>query len=464
MDHHQLTSFRTGLLGLVGLVLLAPFATAADNWPQFRGSDSRGISDGECLPVNWSTTENVKWKIEIPGRGWSSPIVWGDKIFVTTAVRELKEGEEPEEIKKGLYFGGNRDTPTEPHKWVVYCLDLETGKVVWEKVAHEGVPQQGHHLKNTLASETPVTDGEHVYAYFGNVGVFCYDMDGELIWSQDFASHKIRYNWGTAASPVLYEDRLIIVNDNDEDSFLVALNKKTGEEIWRKPRDEKSNWATPYVWKNVDRTEIVVPATGKVISYSLEGEPLWEFTGMSSITIAMPFSHEGLLYISSGYVLDQTKPIYAIQPGAAGDITLPEGETSNGYIAWSQPKGAPYNPTPVLYNDVYYVLYDRGIFGAFDAKTGEELFRRRVGAGARSFTASPWAYDGKIFCLSEDGDTYVFEAGREFKKLHTNSVEEFCMSTPAIVGESLILRTETQLYRIEEGCQPESDASESDKP
>lgn len=447
-------------IGTIGLALLGRSVCADDNWPQFRGADSRGISDGECLPVHWSPTENVKWKVEIPGRGWASPIVWEDKIFVTTAVRQYKEGEGPEEIKKGLYFGGNRETPQDPHKWVVYCLDFETGKVLWEKVAHEGVPEHGHHLKNTLASETPVTDGEHVYAYFGNVGVYCYDMEGELIWSMPIKSREMRYNWGTAASPVLYKDRLIIVNDNDEDSFLLALNKETGEEIWRKERDEKSNWATPYIWENVDRTEIVVPATGKVRSYSLDGEELWELTGMSSITIATPFSHDGLLYISSGYVLDQTRPIYAIQPGATGDITLPEGETSNGYIVWSQPKGAPYNPTPVLYKDIFYVLYDRGIFGAYDAKTGEELFRRRVGAGARGFTASPWAYDDKVFCLSEDGDTYVFEAGREFNLLHTNSLEEFCMSTPAIVDQSLILRTETQLYRIEEGCPDEGEKGE----
>jgi outer membrane protein assembly factor BamB len=441
--------------------LLAPATTHADeNWPRFRGAESTGVATGECLPVHWSTTQNVKWKTPIPGRGWSSPVVWGDKIFLTTATREYAEGEKPEEIQKGLYFGGNRETAEVPHKWIVYCLDFETGQILWERVAHEGAPKHGHHLKNTLASETPVTDGERLYAYFGNVGVFCYDFAGELLWSKPFDSHATNNNWGTAASPVLHGDRLIIVNDNDEESFIVVFNKETGEEIWRQARDEKSNWATPYVWQNVDRTEIVVPATGKVRSYSLDGELLWEFGGMSSITIPTPFAHDGLLYIASGYVLDQTRPLYAIQPGAEGDITLGEDETSNGYIVWSQSKGGPYNTTPILYNGVVYVLYDRGILGGFDAKSGEELFRRRIGAGARAFTASPWAYEGRIYCLSEDGVTYVFEAAREFNLLHENNLEEFCMATPAIVRQSLILRTETQLYRIEEGCQQDSTATE----
>jgi len=431
------------------LFLNAVTVRAGENWPQFRGPDSSGVAaDGEGLPVKWSQTENVAWKTSVPGLGWSSPVVWGERIFLTTAIKEAGEESEAEPIKKGLYFGGNRETPGELHRWKVYCIDFETGKVRWEKLAHEGIPEHGHHLKNTLASETPLTDGERVYAYFGNIGLFCYDMDGKELWKTNWGSSPVRHNWGTAASPVLHGGRLYIVNDNDEQSFIVAIDKLTGDEVWRVDRDEKSNWATPFIWENSLRTEIVTPATGRVRSYSLEGDLLWELGGMSSIAIPTPFVKFGLLYVSSGYVLDKRKPIFAIRPGASGDISLGDDETSNEYISWCQKRGAPYNTSPIIYGQNFYVLYDQGIFGAFDALDGEKIFKKRIGGGARAFTSSPWAYDGKIFCLSEDGETFVIEAGDEFKLLHSNPLDEFCMATPAIAGNSLIIRTETQLYRI----------------
>jgi len=446
------TMFTQGrLLASAVFLLFSPLwlhgtARAADNWPQFRGPTASGVSAGAALPDTWSATDGVAWKTEIPGRGWSSPITWGGKIFVTTAI---KEGDKPEPVKKGLYFGGDRPAPEDSHRFTVYCLDLETGKIVWQKEVHRGVPQHGHHLKNSLASETPVTDGQHVYAYFGNVGLFCFDFKGELLWSKKWKSVPTRYGWGTASSPVLFGQRIYVVNDNDEQSFLVALDKKTGERIWRVDRDEKSNWATPFVWKNDERTEIVTPGTGKIRSYSLDGQQLWELGGMSAITIPTPFTEHGLLYVASGYVLDRRKPLFAIRPGAAGDISLEEDQTHNEHIAWCHKKAGPYNPSPIVYGDYLYVLYDMGLFACYDAVTGEEVYgKRRIGPGARAFTSSPWAYDGKIFCLSEEGDTFVIRAGPEFELLGTNSLGQLSMATPAIVRDGLVLRTESHVFRI----------------
>jgi len=250
---------------------------------------------------------------------------------------------------------------------------------------------------------------------------------------------------------VLYQDRLFIVNDNEEQSFLIALDKKTGKQIWRVDRDEKSNWATPYVWENKLRTELVTSGKGKVRSYDLDGRLLWEMGGMSSIVIPTPFAKQGLLYISSGYVGDRKRPIYAIRPGAEGDITLKEAELSNKYVAWWQAKAGPYNPSPIVYGDYLYVLYDRGYFSCYDARTGNEVYsRQRIAAGATAFTSSPWANKGKIFCLSEDGDTFVIQAGPEFKVLGCNKLDEMCMATPAALRGSLIIRTISKLYRIQE--------------
>jgi outer membrane protein assembly factor BamB len=311
------------------------------------------------------------------------------------------------------------------------------------------VPQTAHHLKNTYASETPVTDGERVYAHFGHLGTYCFDMDGKPLWSKTWPPYPTRYGWGTASSPALHEGRLYLVNDNDKESFLVALDKATGEEIWRIPRDEESNWATPYVWQNGQRTEIVTCGTNRVRSYDLDGKLLWELAGMSSIAIPTPFTSHDLLYVTSGYVGDETRPVFAIRPGASGDISLRRGETSNEHIAWFWPQAGPYNPSPLVYGDFYYTLFDRGFLTCHEAETGKLVYdKQRFEVGASAFTASPWAYNGKLFCLSEDGDTFVVEAGPEYKLLGKNSIGEMCMATPAIARGSLILRTQDRPYRI----------------
>ncbi len=441
---------RNRILAVTALLpwLLATASADDANWPQFRGPGATGVSNNENLPDKWSADENVVWKTDLPGRGWSSPIVWGNRVFLTAAVNQ-GESEEP---KKGLYFGGDRPQPPKSvHQWFVYCLDLTTGKMLWKKMAHEGVPETPLHIKNSYASETPVTDGERVYAYFGNLGVFCYDLEGMPLWSKPFKPQKMRMGWGTAASPALHGGRLFIVNDNEEDSYLLALDAKTGEEAWRISREEKSNWSTPFVWQNDLRTEIITPGTKRTRAYDLEGKLLYEFGGASSITIATPYTAHGMLYVSSGYIMDGKKPVFAIKPGAEGDISLKDDETKNEHIAWSRQKAAPYNPSTIVYGDYLYTLMDNGTFACYDAKTGDEVYgKQRLGRskGFGGFTASPWAYGGKIFCLDEDGVTVVVKAGKEFEILRENALAEddMTMATPALVGDKLLIRTAARMY------------------
>jgi outer membrane protein assembly factor BamB len=422
-----------------------PPATGAA-WPQLRGPGGSGVSDAEGLPETWSATENVAWKVPVPGRGWSSPIAWGDRVFLTTAA----SGGTEEVAKKGLYLGGDRSQPSgNRHRWLVLGLDLAAGKTLWEAEAHAGPPGQPRHIKNSHASETPCTDGERVFALFGHIGLFAYDFSGKPLWSKRWESRRMRSGWGTAASPVLLDGKVIVVRDNEEKSWIAAFDARTGDEVWRTERDEKSNWSTPLVWRTPERVEIVTNGTGKVRSYDAGGKLLWEMGGMSSITIPTPVAGHGLAFVSSGFIMDPRRPIVAVRPGAAGDITLDANRDSSAAVAWRRRTSAPYNPSPLLYGDLLYVLLDRGLLGACDARTGNTVYEpRQIDPEARAFTASPWACGGKVFCLSEDGDTFVIAAGPEFKVLGKSPVGEMCLATPAVAGDSLLLRTETCLYRI----------------
>jgi outer membrane protein assembly factor BamB len=418
------------------------------NSPQFRGPRGDGVAYGTNLPVTWSTTSNVVWSCTIPGKGWSSPVVWGDRVFATSTVSPGSVEAPPEKLAS-MADHVRGVTTSDEHQYMLHCVDWQTGKVLWSRCAHKGVPPGSIHPKNTYASETPVTDGERVYAYFGNIGLFCYDMGGRELWSRKWGSFKMNWNWGPAASPALHGDLLFVLNDNQETSFLVALDKRTGKDVWRVERDEKSNWTTPFIWQNDLRTEIVTSGSGKVRSYDLHGKLLWELRGMSNVTVPTPFAADGLLYIASGCQHSSLRPVYAIRPGATGDISLQDDATSNTHIAWVQRRAAPYVTSPLVCDGQLYVLLDKGFLAAYDARTGEEVYgKQRFTTGKAAFTASPWAYDGKIFCLTETGDTYVVEAGPEFRVLHVNRLEEAALATPAIARDSLILRTLTKLYRI----------------
>ena len=435
------------VLALASTLAWARPAAANDNWPHFRGPTmNAAVADNADLPETWSRTENVEWATDIPGLGWSSPVVWGNRVFLTT-VTAVGEFEQP---KPGLYAPNGRPDPVPlEHDWRVYCLDLETGAVLWERSVRHGTPDFPRHMKNTYASETPATDGEHVYVRFGDLGLYAFDMEGNEAWRKVIPDRRTRSAWGSASSPVVYGDKVIILYDNEEESWLAALDKRTGEELWRTSRDEVSTWATPYVWENELRTEIVTSGVNRIRSYDLDGQLLWEMDGrMSWAAIATPFSSHGLVYVNSGYFRDEHRPAYAIRPGASGDITLAEGERSNEYVAWYQPRAGNYNTSPLIYGDIYYSLLDRGFFEAYDAVTGEEVYgRQRIRVGA-SFTSSPWAYNGKIFALSEQGDTYVIRAGREYEVMGVNSLGELALASPAIAGDRLLIRTQSKLYSI----------------
>jgi len=334
---------------------------------------------------------------------------------------------------------------------MVYDIDFETGTIRWARELEALVPTELKHVKNSFASETPVTDGRRVYVYFGSIGlVAALNMSGETVWRTDVGSFNGGQEFGTAASPVLHDGRLYIVNDNTTSSFLAAFDADTGDEIWRIERDETENWSTPFVWVNRARTEIVTTGRQKIRSYDVNGELLWELGGMTVNVVPTPFAANSLLYLSSGYPGGYPRPVYAVRPGASGDISLGEDETGNDFIAWYQPLLGTYSTSALVYGDYYYTLLDRGFLLCHDARTGEEIYGRQRIAPGHGFTSSPWAYNGNVFVLSEDGDTYVIRAGGTFEILRTNSLDEMSLATPAIARGSLFIRTQSKLYRLTE--------------
>ena len=435
---------RNKFVACLLLALLMPALASGQQWPQFRGLDAGVANNDPSLPDSWSQEKNVKWKRPIPGLGWSSPVVWDNHIFVTSVISS-KEIEKP---ITGFYLGGERPPSKDEHRWMLYDIDLVTGKIRWEREVKRGLPKIARHIKNSYASETPVTDGKLVYALFGGVGLFAFDLQGRPAWVYEIEPAGTRFGWGTSQSPALHGDRIYLLNDNETKSYLAALDKRSGKEIWRVERPRETNWATPFVWVHEKGVEIVTAATGGVRSYDLNGNLKWELKGMSSIVNPTPFSKNGLLYVASGYPGDALRPLYAIRPGASGDITLKAGETSNQFIAWSHPQLGTYATSAVVYDGIIYTLLDRGFLLAHDAKTGTEVYKRQRISVGTAFTASPWAYNNRIFALSEDGDTYVFQAGKEFKLLGQNSLGEMVLATPAIVRRSLIIRTSAAVYRI----------------
>jgi outer membrane protein assembly factor BamB len=450
-DRARITRIAHALVsGAAVAVFLSSTAIAVDDtWPQFRGPSAGVAADDPALPDRWSDTENVIWKTPIPGLGWSSPVVWGDHVLLTSAVSAGKEAAPV----KGLYDPGDDFGKTKAaadHRWVVYDIDFHTGKIRWGRDLQIGAPPLLRHIKNSFASETPVTDGERVYVYFGSIGLLtALDFKGNSLWKRELGAYNGPQEFAPAASPILHDGRLYVVSDNTKDSFLAAFDAKTGRDIWRVQREEVENWATPAIWQNEQRTEIVTNGRRKVRSYDLEGKLLWELTGMTGNVVPTPFSRHGLLYISSGYPGAPVRPVYAVRPGAAGDISLKPGETSNEHVAWFQPTLGTYQTSALVFGDYFYTLLDRGFLLCHDAKTGKQMYgRQRISPEAGAFTASPWAYNGKVFALSEDGDTFVIQAGPQFKLLGKNSLNEMALATPAVARGSLLLRTQSALYRI----------------
>jgi len=431
---------------IVLCVLLLP--AFADNWPGWYGPGGLGISDLKDFPARWDMSRNVRWKVAIPGLGHSSPIVWGNRVFVTTAVSDDPGADD---WAKG-FPQQQRSPDTAKISWQVLCIDRDTGKIIWTKTAIHGTPVNFRHLKNSYASQTPVTDGTHVYAFFGDQGMYCYDFEGNLIWSRDLGNFKMRAEWGTASSPVLYENLVIQTCDQETgESFIVALDKETGRTVWKQDREELSSWSTPFLYLEGNRPELIVNATTAIRSYDpATGKLLWQCRGpATSITAPAPIASNGLILVSSGFVRDRVRPITAFIPGAAGDITLKEGESKSDAIAWRQDLAAPYIPSPVADKEYIYVLYDMGFFACYEVKTGREVYgKQRIGMGT-NFSASPIVVGGRVFCFSEDGDVYVVKAGPDFELLNTNSLGEGMMATPAVADGKMFIRTIKHLYCIQ---------------
>ena len=440
-------------VALAAALLTLAGVSATEQWPQFRGSESGVAADDPALPDTWSENENVVWVTDIPGQGWSSPIVLGDHLFVTTAVRK---GTEPAEVGSPDSTDGSGGIRTTASvRWVVFDLDVDTGSVRWERTLHTGIPPMARQVRNTYATETAVTNGKRVYVSFGAIGLLAaLDLDGKLVWTNEIGVFERFQPWGVASSPALHGNRLYVVNDNNEESYIAAFDTETGGEVWRTERPEIENWSTPIVWAHDQRTEIVAAGEQRVRSYDLDGALLWELGGMTvGGPIGSPFVKDGLLYVSSGHRMSQQRPVFAVRPGAAGDISLAPGETSNDYVAWLQPRLGSYQTSGLVYDGYHYTLLDRGFLLCHDARTGVELYgRTRIEVGS-AFAASPWAYNGKIFALSEAGDTYVIQAGPEFKLLGKNSLNDVAMATPAVAKGSLFIRTQSKLYRIGKGAQ-----------
>jgi outer membrane protein assembly factor BamB len=437
---------------LLCLVMQALAAAApAANWPSFRGQDAAGVAEGQNLPERWDGEKGtgVKWKTRIPGLAHSSPVVWGDRVFVTTAVSGRGEAT----FRPGLYGDGTASEDRSVHQWKVYALDKQSGRVLWERTAYEGVPREKRHIKATYANATPATDGRYVIAFFGSQGLYAYDPDGRQVWKKDLgvlnagAYDVPDYEWGTASSPIIYRDLVIVQCDTQQGSFLLAAEIATGRTVWKAERAELPSWGTPTVYRGEARAELVTNASNFIRGYDpLTGKELWRLGGSSKITAPTPVFSDGLIVVASGRRPEA--PIFVIRAGAEGDITLAPGQAASRHVAWSKQQRGSYMPTPLIYRGHLYVLANQGLFDCYELKTGAEVYRQRVAHRGSGFSASPVAADGKIYLPGEDGEIFVVKAGPEYELLATNPMGEPLMATPAISSGLMLVRTERHLFAV----------------
>jgi outer membrane protein assembly factor BamB len=417
-------------------------ASTDASWPQWRGPSGQGVSTEKNLPAEWSSTKNIKWKTPIAGRGHSSPIVWGNRIFLTTAI----EGPFVPGAKAVKHMDGDKeflhpDSVGADHKQLlkVICVNRETGKILWEQTAFEGTPYDNRHRKSSFASSTPATDGKYVYAFFGSEGLYAYDMSGKLAWKANLGKLGT-VGMGTGTSPVLYENLVILQCDeeNGASSFIVALDKKTGKKIWRTQRKVQVSWSTPLLVRTARRAELVTSGSEFVIAYDpATGSELWRHKGVESNAIPSPVANKEMVFISAGF---PAKVAMAITLGGTGDLA--------DAVAWKYAKGTAYVPSPILYGDYLYLTTDRGILTCLDARTGEVKYEGGRVPVPATFTASPIAFDGKILMTSEDGDTFVVKAGPKHEIIGTNSVGEPVYASPAVADGNIFIRGERSLYCI----------------
>jgi len=466
----------------IGTLFAAAIAVRVDaasgdpavNWPQWRGPLANGIAPQGNPPTTWSETDNVKWKVKVPGRGMSTPIVWDNQIFIQTAIPTGRKVEPPAGEKKAAantspnVFGqtqapqqaapsggqqrrrpgggggfGRGEKPTEFHQFVLLCLDRQTGKTLWQQVTTETVPHEGHHRDHSFASHSPVTDGKLVFGWFGSRGLHCYDMNGKLQWSRDFGDQRTANGFGEGGSPALHGDAVIITWDHEGDDFITALDKKTGKELWKQPRDERTSWATPFVIDQDGKAQVIASASGKVRSYDLAtGKVLWECAGLGSNVIPTPVSGGGLLFAMSGH---QRPALLAIRLGRTGDLTESDA------IAWKLQRGTPYVPSPLLVGDkLYFFAGNNATLSCLEAASGKVLIDNERLQGPSGFYASPVSAGSRIYLAGRNGTSLVLKASEKVEVIATNKLDENFDASPAVVGKELFLRGHEYLYCLAE--------------
>lgn len=421
------------------------------SWPSFRGPQASGIVEGQNLPDQWNvkTGENIIWHTPIPGLAHSSPVVWGNRIFLTTAVSTDPKAT----FRPGLYGDGDASKDRSVHRWIIYAIDKNSGKLVWEREAHKGEPLEKRHIKSTYANSTPATDGRIVVAWFGSQGVYAYDVNGKFLWKVDLGRVDMgaydipTYEWGPASSPIIWNDLVIVQCDTQADSFLLALDVHTGKTVWKTEREELPSWGTPTVVQTSAGPQLVTNASNFIRAYDPRtGKELWRLGRSSKITAPTPIFGEDLIVVASGR--GPERPIFVVRPNARGDLTLPDGKTNSETIAWSRTGRGSYMPTPLIYRGLLYVLSNNGTFDAYNLKTGEEIYRQRLPTIGSGFSASPVAADGKIYLSNEDGEMLVISAGDKFTPIATNSIGELLMATPALSEGVMYVRSSTSLFAI----------------
>jgi outer membrane protein assembly factor BamB len=429
---------RLSLLSLA-LCLLAPPARA-DHWPHWRGPLANGFAPHGDPPTTWDEKTNIRWKAEIPGDGSSTPVVWGDRVFVLTAVDTGRKAPPADRPKEDPQFQVKTKPPADYFQFLVLCLDRDTGKIRWRQVATEQVPHEGHHPSHTYAAASPVTDGRYLYASFGSRGVYCYDLDGHLKWRRDLGRMHSRLGWGEGSTPALAGDTLLVTWDQEGPSCLYALDAHTGATRWKKDRDEKTSWATPLIAPHNGRTQVIVSATNKVRSYDLAtGELIWECGGQTVNVIPSPVLHGDRVICVSGY---RGAYACAIPLDARGDVT--------GKVVWGHSRGTPYVPSPLLAGDrLYFTQSNDNLLTCLDARTGKPVIDRARLPGVRNFYASPSGTKDRIYFVGRDGTTLVLKAGDKLEVLATNRLDDGIDASPVIVGTQLFLRGHQHLYCIE---------------
>ncbi len=446
------------LSGLSFIFLMAcsqnPDTIAERQWPSYRGYYASGILDNTSLPEMWDVEKNIniKWKVDIPGLALSCPIIWEDKLIITSAISKTDN----KVLRAGAYINSNPVDDESVHEWKVYCLNNKTGEIIWERTSFTGVPMVKRHPKSTHANCTPATDGKHIVAFFASEGLYCYNMEGDLLWKKDFgklhagafADHREGIEWEFASSPLIHKGIVLIQCDVRGDSFLAAFDVETGEEKWNKSRDEHPGWCTPNIYTHNGREYVVVNGYKHRGAYDfITGEEVWRMSGGGDIPVPTPQIGDNLIYFNSAH--GPSSPIYAVKKDARGDITLQDGEKSNEFVQWSIPRGGSYMHSMLLYNEYLYNVGWNGVVECFNPLSGERIYRKKIGA-SDTFIASPIASDGKIYVISDHGDVYTLKAGPEFEILAENYLADICMVVPALTDDAIYFRTQHSLIAVSE--------------